>query len=251
MVSDLYVETWGEGTNVVLVHGSLAVGAEEWVEQRPLTDEGFRLIVPDRRGYGNSAALAEGEDFVRDADDIVELMGDGAHLVGHSYGGLGVLFAAAGRPEATLSVALLEPGAFGIAQHDSDARALTGAIREMWDSDLPDEEWVVNFLRAMGSDPDEFPPEFLESAVTATPTLRHARPMWGADLPLAEVAAASFPKLVVSGGHSAGLDAICDEMAERIGASREVVSGAGHEVQFTGAPLNSLLLALWHNDERT
>lgn len=91
-MSDIVVGSWGAGTPVVLVHGSLATGAEEWQAQRPLADEGFRLVVPDRRGYGRSPA-ADGEDFLRDADDIVALMGDGAHLVGHSYGGLGALFA--------------------------------------------------------------------------------------------------------------------------------------------------------------
>jgi hypothetical protein len=50
---------------------------------------------------------------------------------------------------------------------------------------------------------------------------------------------------VVSGAHSAGFDAICDDLAERIGASRAVVTGAGHEIQFAGRPLNDMLLALW------
>ena len=104
-MSALFVDTWGTGTPVVLVHGSLATGADEWQAQRLLADEGFRLIVPDRRGYGRSPA-ADGEDFIRDGDDIADLMGDGAHLVGHSYGGLGVLFAAAQRPDATVSVTL-------------------------------------------------------------------------------------------------------------------------------------------------
>ena len=99
-MSDLFVELWGTGTPVVLVHGSLATGAEEWDAQRPLADEGFRLLALDRRGNGQSPA-ADGDDFLRDADDIAELMADGAHLVGHSYGGLGVLFAAARRPDAT------------------------------------------------------------------------------------------------------------------------------------------------------
>jgi hypothetical protein len=80
------------------------------------------------------------------------------------------------------------------------------------------------------------------------PVLRRGRPGWHADLPLAELAAASFPKLVVSGGHSAGFDAICDDLAERIGASRAVVEGAGHEIQFTGKPINEALLALWRTD---
>ena len=58
---------------------------------------------------------------------------------------------------------------------------------------------------------------------------------------------ATFPKLVVSGGHSAGFDAICDDLAERIEASRMTIAGAGHEVQFAGPPLNEALLALWRD----
>jgi hypothetical protein len=69
--------------------------------------------------------------------------------------------------------------------------------------------------------------------------------MWEIELPLAKLASAAFPKFVVSGGHSAGFDAICDDLAERIGASRLAVVGAGHEVQFTGPPLNEALLSLW------
>ena len=69
--------------------------------------------------------------------------------------------------------------------------------------------------------------------------------MLEADLPLAELAAAPFPKLVVSGGHSAGFEVMCNEVAGRIGASRAVIEGAGHEIQFTGAPINEALLAIW------
>jgi hypothetical protein len=75
--------------------------------------------------------------------------------------------------------------------------------------------------------------------------LRRGRALWDPDLPLAALATAAFPKLVVSGGHSAGFDAICDDLAQRIGASRAVVTGAGHEIQFTGTPINDALRALW------
>ena len=242
--TDLHLDAWGAGTPVVLVHGSLATAAEEWDAQRPLADQGFRLLAPDRRGYGRSPAAA-GEDFLRDADDIAALMGDGAHLVGHSYGGLGVLYAAARRPEATLSLTVLEPAAFALGRRSPAARALVGEVRGMWDRDVPDEQWVVDFLRAVGSDPDGFPPEFLAAALPLVPLLRRGRRFWHADLPLDELAAASFPKLVVSGGHSIGFEAICDDLAERIGAARAVVAGAGHEIQFTGTPINDALLALW------
>jgi pimeloyl-ACP methyl ester carboxylesterase len=242
-VSDLFVESWGEGTPVVLVHGSLATGVDEWQAQRPLADQGCRLLVFDRRGYGRSAP-ADGEDFLRDAEDIAELMGDGAHLVGHSYGGLAVLFAAARRLDATLSLTLLEPGTLALGQQDPAARALAADVRQLWLEDLPDDEWVVRFLKAVGS--DQIPPELLAPAVPLTPLLRRGRPLWDPDLPLADLASATFPKLVVSGGHNAGFEAICNDLAERIRASRMVIEGAGHEVQFTGQRLNEALLALWH-----
>ena len=241
-MTDIFVESWGTGTPVVLVHGSLATGAEEWQAQRPLAEKGYRLLVLDRRGYGRSPMI-EGEDFLRDAGDIADVMGEGAHLVGHSYGGLGVLLAAARRPEATLSLTLLEPGKFALGQRESAARALVEDVRHLWDLDLPDEEWVVRFLKIVGS--DALPPELLAAAVPLVPVFRRGRPIWGTELPLAELAGAAFPKLVASGGHSAGFEAICDDLAEQIAASRVVVKGAGHEVQFTGPPLNEALLAVW------
>jgi pimeloyl-ACP methyl ester carboxylesterase len=243
-MSDLFVDSWGTGTPVVLVHGSLATGADEWQAQRPLADEGFRLLVLDRRGYGRSPA-ADGEDFLRDADDIVTLMGEGAHLVGHSYGGLGALFAAARRPDATLSLALLEPATFALGQHHPAARVLADEVRALWGQDLPDEHWMLRFLKLVGSDPDALSPELVAAAVPLVPVFRRGRPIWYSDLPLAGLATGVFPKLVISGGHSAGFDAICDDLAEGIGASRAVAAGAGHEIQFTGRALNEMLLALW------
>ena len=99
-----------------------------------------------------------------------------------------------------------------------------------WYHEVTDEEWVIRFLKAVESDPHEFPHEFLAAALPLVPVLRRARPTWYPDLPLAELAAAPFPKLIVSGGHSAGFDAVCDDLAERIGATRAVVEGAGHEI---------------------
>lgn len=139
----------------------------------------------------------------------------------------------------------MEPAAFALAQHHLAARVLVNQVRALWDQDLPDEHWVVRFLELVGSDSDALTPELVAAAVRLVPVFRRGRPMWYSDLPLADLANTSFPKLVVSGGHSAGFDAICDELAQLIGASRAVAAGAGHEVQFTGRHLNELLLALW------
>jgi pimeloyl-ACP methyl ester carboxylesterase len=66
---------------------------------------------------------------------------------------------------------------------------------------------------------------------------------WEAQPPLDELAATPFPKLVVSGGHSAAFDAVCDVLVERLDAERAVLPGAGHSVQRLGEPFNELLAA--------
>ena len=54
-----------------------------------------------------------------------------------------------------------------------------GRIEEGYDADFcvfaPDEQWVVRFLKAVGSDPDQFPPEMLELAVPLVPLLRRGQ----------------------------------------------------------------------------
>ncbi|HEU4546814.1 MAG TPA: alpha/beta fold hydrolase [Microlunatus sp.] len=242
--SGIHVEVWGAGEPVILVHGSLATGVSEWVAQRPLADAGYSLRVVDRRGYGCSAS-AVGEDYLADARDIIELMSSGAHLVGHSYGGLGALLAAAREPEAIRSLTLLEPATAAIAEHDAAWRRLVADVRNLWGQDLADREWVIRFLEAVGSDPDQFPPEMLDEAIPLVQLFRRGRPFHQAELPLAEVAAGNYPKLVVSGGHHPGFDAMCSDLATRIGARYAVVEGAGHEIQFVGEPLNTLLLQHW------
>ncbi len=54
-------------------------------------------------------------------------------------------------------------------------------------------------------------------------------------------ARAPFPKLVVSGGHSAAFEAVCDVLEERLDAERAVLPGAGHSVRRLGEPFNELL----------
>lgn len=155
------------------------------------------------------------------------------------------MVAAARRPHATLSLTLLEPAALALGHHDPAAWALADDLRGLWDEDMGDEDWLLRFLEGVGSDPDTLPAGVLAAALPLVAVLRRGRPAWYRDLPLAGLASATFPKLVVSGGHSAGFDAICDDLAGRIGASRAVVEGADHEIQFTGPVLNEVLLARW------
>jgi len=56
------------------------------------------------------------------------------------------------------------------------------------------------------------------------------REVWEADIPLDALAAAPFPKLVVSGDHNAAFEAVCDVLEERLAAERAGLPGAGHSI---------------------
>ena len=57
------------------------------------------------------------------------------------------------------------------------------------------------------------------------------RPASEAQPDLDAVAAAGVPSLVLSGDHDPALEASCDALAERLGAQRDRLPGAGHAVQ--------------------
>ena len=57
--TEIHYEVTGEGTLVVLLHGFPDSGSL-WRHQAPaLAGAGFRVIVPDMRGYGRSARPVE------------------------------------------------------------------------------------------------------------------------------------------------------------------------------------------------
>src|ERR671936_693335 len=97
----VHVETVGSGPRVVLVHGSVGGGWTTWWAQRPLSER-FTLVVPDRPGTPPNPPV-DHVDFEEQAPLVAELLEDGAHLVGHSYGGVISLYAAALRPDAVRS----------------------------------------------------------------------------------------------------------------------------------------------------
>ena len=115
-----HIEQRGEGPRVLFVHGSVASGSMTWKAQYPLADR-WTLLVLDRRGFGESPP-ADRDDFEDDARDIAEALGDGAHLVAHSYGGVGALLAAAARPQAVHSLTLVEPAAYSVAVDQEHVR---------------------------------------------------------------------------------------------------------------------------------
>ncbi|MBA9003597.1 alpha/beta fold hydrolase [Thermomonospora cellulosilytica] len=247
------------GPPVIFVHGSTAWGDDPvfgFAAQRPLAGR-FRLLLVDRRGYGDSpdAGEAFAGDYLADADDIAELLGDGAHLVGHSYGGVGVMLAAARRPEAVRSLTLIEPGCYQAAADDPAVAAALRANRAAY-ADLPQmtpEQWLRAVAGSTGMPPLEPTPRRLRAVSTAM----RERVCWEAGIPLPALNAAAFPKLVVSGTWETApapyrehggvpLMACARITADRIGARHVSVPGAAHYPHVDApAELNALLAGFW------
>jgi len=215
---------------IVLVHGSVMGGRGTWAAQRPLVER-FELLVLDRPGFPPNPPV-ERIDFETDAALVAGLLEEGDHLVGHSYGGIVSLLAAASRPDVLRSLTVIEPPctrvAAGVPEVDAFARAGMELYATARSGD-PD-EYLRRFLAAVGSEfdpPSPLPPELEQGARN----LAVERGPWEADIPLAALAGTPFPKLVVSGAHLDAYDVICDVLERELRAERIVLPGYGHAVQ--------------------
>src|SRR5919198_1006491 len=214
---------------IVFVHGSVANGTMTWSNQRALGDR-FEVEILNRPGFPPNPSV-ERVDFQEHADWLCERLRAGDHLVGHSYGGVVSLLAAAGQPELLRSLTVVEPPAAGIAL-DSPAVARFAEEGAKYWAEAPKDDpetFLRGFLRMVGSaydPPSPLPPEIEQGART----LMVERGPWEAKIQVATLEGAPFPKLVVSGAHSAAFDGICDALERGLHAERAVLPGYGHSV---------------------
>jgi pimeloyl-ACP methyl ester carboxylesterase len=241
-VGGLFVKRVGRGPRVVLLHDGVLAGGLCWSQQLRLADR-FALEIVDRAGYGRSQQASPGEDLDADAPLVAGLLPEGAHLVGHSSGAVAAMLAAALRPRAVLSLTLCEPPAFQLAPGSAQAQQMARDLEEHLHRPGGDAQWLRGFLGIVGRDvviPDQLPPP-LAQGVRAIRAVRR-RP-WQGELPVGRLAAASFPKLVISGNHSPAFEAVCDALAARLKAQRAHVTGAGHATPETGDAFNETVEA--------
>ncbi|MEY2418168.1 MAG: hypothetical protein QOG90_848 [Actinomycetota bacterium] len=106
----LRVVVEGEGPAVLLSHGFPELGYSWRHQIGPLAEAGYRVIVPDQRGYGGSSRpeAIEDYDIVHLTDDlagILDALGEErAVMVGHDWGSFVVSHMAMMRPERTSGV---------------------------------------------------------------------------------------------------------------------------------------------------
>jgi pimeloyl-ACP methyl ester carboxylesterase len=197
-----------------------------WAAQGSFADR-FDVVLHTRGGYPPKPAL-ERIDFEQQADELATELRAGDHLVGHSYGGVVSLLAAARGPKLA-SLTVNEPPAFDVARGNAVVEDFLASIALFRATAPSPREYLDFFLPLVGSAltlPDPLPPA-LEAGARAAMAERSPHE---AKIPLDELAAAPFRMLVVSGGHNAAFDAVCDVLESRLGAERAVVRGTGHSL---------------------
>lgn len=160
----LAVTEMGKGRPALLVHGFISTAQVNWIEfgvARALTQAGFRLILPDLRGHGESAKPAAPEAYPPDvlARDVLSLIAHfglqpgGYDLVGYSLGARTclracVLGAAPGK------LVLGGMGEAGFLDSAERVRWFIAAIEARENARKGSAEAIVaRFLRSMNTDP--------------------------------------------------------------------------------------------------
>jgi pimeloyl-ACP methyl ester carboxylesterase len=232
---------------LVLIHGSAQGsrigGDHHFSAQSRLAMRGWRMLVPDRPGHGRSPAPGRPDDPQADGAWVAELLGDGAHLVGHSFGGCVALAAAGMRPEAVRSLTLIEPALQNLIPNDPDIQARAAQLGQIFATAKSPADIAAGFLRWAGipsdlrgaADPAEM--EHLGQG------LRQIKLPSEADIraALAVVRQAGIPLLTVSAGWSPGIDAVARAVAKEGGGRYVHIPAEHHFPHLVSDAFNDLL----------
>jgi pimeloyl-ACP methyl ester carboxylesterase len=240
MRSGLEVLEIGSGPPVVFVHGSVLGAEATWRRQGALAER-WTLRLPNRPGFAGSPPLERG-DFELEAPLVAELLGEGAHLVGHSYGAVIAICAAALRPGAIRSLTLSEPGCLAVAAGSPavDRQIAGGKLLYSRAPELDPRQFLLAFRGGAGVT-RETPEQLSSELLAGARLLMSERPPWEASPPWAQLRQAPFGKLVLSGGHSEVFEQVCDAVARELGAQRDTIAGRGHTIPACGEPYNARL----------
>src|SRR5262245_59903400 len=136
-------QTSGSGPPLVLVHGAFSDHRTNWEFVKPLFEKQFTVHAIARRGRGETGAT-EGHSLEEEGQDVVAVIraiGQPVFLLGHSYGALAALLAAAELPNRVRKLVLYEPAWPRVLGEDDLARLEELADAGDWDG------FAVTFFR--------------------------------------------------------------------------------------------------------
>lgn len=246
----MFVTHWGQqGPRVVLVHGSAqgskVGGALHFKAQERLAERGWQLLVPDRPGHGLSPDPGRPDDAVADGALVADLLGDGAHLVGHSFGACVALAAAAKRPEAVRSLTIIEPAMAAMAANKPVVLGFIFRIVSILLFSRSPESRIQRFVKLVnippdirgGSDAEELHRMGIAIKQLKLPSKGDLLRQWEV------VKNAGIPVWVVSGGWNPAFEAISDEAARVANGKRSVIRSEHHFPQQVSDQFNTELAA--------
>ncbi|WP_213958747.1 MULTISPECIES: alpha/beta fold hydrolase [unclassified Variovorax] len=252
----MHITRWGDaGPKVVLVHGSaqgsVVGGSTHFSTQQSLAGRGWQLIVPDRPGHGRTPDPGRPDDADLDGALVADLLGDGAHLVGHSFGGCVALAAAAKRPGAVRSLTIIEPAMAALAIHKPVVkRFVFGMVKALFLSFSPTTR-ILRFIKLVNIPPElrggADPAELKRMGVAIRKLRLPSKDALQSELEA--VKRAGIPLLVISGGWSPAFDAVCDTVAEIGNGRRLNIASPHHFPQLVSDEFNQVLAQFMEDAE--
>lgn len=257
-ISGVHLTKWGHtGIKLVLIHGGVQgtkrSGAAHFSAQERLAQRGYEILVPDRPGHGRSPAPNRPDDAEADGKWVAELLGDGAHLVGHSFGGCVALSATSFRPTAVKSLTLIEPGMQALAIDRLPVLLFVLRMLVTLKSSFSAEQRIKRFSKFMhipdmmggtAGDHEEYDAMGRAISVLQVPTKATLQRQ------LSQLSQAGIPLLVVTGGWSAGVDVTAEVVAQLGNGKHVTIPSPHHFPQAISDDFNDLLIQFISETQR-
>jgi pimeloyl-ACP methyl ester carboxylesterase len=231
---------YGAGPPLVLVHGGFSDAKTNWTYVVPLLQERFTVYAIARRGRGETTATTGHslQDEAADVAAVVQAVGEPVFLLGHSYGALCALEAAALVPDRIAKLVLYEapwPNALSV---ELIARLAQLGAREQWDAMV--ETFLLDGLQVPREDVTALQnsPDWSPWIADAAATLNDLRALVRHSFTPERFRALSMPVLLLVGSESPRELYATDVLAANLPDARIVpLEGQAHEGMTTAPEL--------------